>query len=141
MTIKLISNQEELNQAYHIRKVVFVDEQHVPIELEIDEFEEEAMHFLYLEENLAVGASRLRFINHVGKLERICILPAYRGKGYSKQLIQAMEEEAMKQSIHEVVLHAQVQVIPLYESVGYEIVSGEFMDAGIPHVEMKKQLP
>lgn len=140
MTIKIIETKEELDSAYEIRKQVFVDEQHVPIELEIDSFEDDAIHFLYLEGTTPVGASRLRFVDNAGKLERICVLQPYRGKGYSKQLIQAMENEIIKQQLTEAVLHAQIQVASLYESVGYKTVSDEFMDAGIPHVEMKKQL-
>ncbi|HLR69894.1 MAG TPA: GNAT family N-acetyltransferase [Pseudogracilibacillus sp.] len=140
MAVKIIQTEKELNDAYDIRKQVFVDEQQVPMDLEIDEFEQDAMHFLYVEDNIPVGASRLRFVEHAGKLERICVLPAYRGKGYSKELIQTMEDEIVQREMDKAVLHAQIQVTPLYESVGYEIVSDEFMDAGIPHVEMTKKL-
>lgn len=140
MTVKIISTKEELHAAFNIRKTVFVDEQQVPVELEIDKFEDEAIHFICSDGEEYVGASRLRFVDNYGKLERICVLKNARGKHFGKKLITAMENEIKKQGIAEARLHAQIQVVPLYESVNYIVDSDEFMDANIPHVEMVKKL-
>jgi len=140
MTVKIITTDEELAEAYDIRKTVFVKEQHVPVELEIDEFEQDAIHFLCSDNNQHIGASRLRIVDHFGKLERICVLKEARGNNYAKQLIDAMERELTNQGITEARLNAQTYIVPLYESVGYKVVSPEFMDANIPHVEMVKDL-
>lgn len=140
MTIEKIKTKEQLNIAYDIRKKVFVEEQQVPIEIEIDEYEDEAIHFLCSTDNEYVGASRLRFVDQYGKLERICILKEFRGNHYGKDLIAAMEKEIKKQKIDEARLHAQTHAIALYESVGYKVTSEEFMDANIPHVEMVKKI-
>ena len=140
MTIKVITTNDELAEAYHIRKTVFVNEQHVPIEIEIDTFDQEAIHFLCSEDDKYVGTGRVRFVEDYGKLERICVLKEARGKNYAKQLIEAMEQEIVRHGVTEARLHAQTYIVPLYESVGYNVVSEKFMDANIPHVEMTKKL-
>lgn len=140
MTIKKVESKEMLKLAYDIRKRVFVDEQHVPIEIEIDEHEDEAVHFICSDGEKYVGASRLRLVDGYGKLERICVLKEARGNYYGKDLISAMEYEIKQRNVHEARLHAQTHAISLYESVGYRVVSEEFMDANILHVEMLKEL-
>lgn len=140
MTVTIIDSDKTLQTAFDIRKQVFVEEQHVPMEIEIDEYEDEAIHFICSDGEKYVGASRLRFVDDYGKLERICVLQEARGKHFGKDLIAAMEEEIIRQNIKEVRLHAQTRAVSLYESVGYDVVSDEFMDANIPHVEMMKKL-
>lgn len=140
MKVSIINSDETLQTAFDIRKKVFVEEQQVPMEIEIDEHEDEAIHFICSDGEEYVGASRLRFVDDYGKLERICVLQEARGKNFGKYLIAAMEEEIMRQNIKEARLNAQTRAVTLYESVGYEVVSGEFMDANIPHVEMMKKL-
>ncbi len=140
MKVSIINSDETLQTAFDIRKKVFVEEQQVPMEIEIDEYEDEAIHFICSDGEEYVGASRLRFVDDYGKLERICVLQEARGKHFGKYLIAAMEEEIVRQNIKEARLNAQTRAVTLYESVGYEVVSGEFMDANIPHVEMMKKL-
>lgn len=141
MDIQKVTTNEQLQEAYRIRKTVFVDEQHVPIEEEIDDFEEEAIHFICYSENEVVGASRLRFVDQFGKLERICVLKSFRGRSLGKEIIKRMEEEIIDQGYTKAKLHAQTHAKEFYEQLGYRVVSDEFMDAGIPHVAMMKQLP
>lgn len=140
MKINIIKSAEEKALALQIRFTVFVDEQKVPAELEIDEHEDEAIHFICYENNKAVGTSRIRFVDIYGKLERICILKTHRGKQYGKQLIQAMETEIKRHGYDMAKLNAQTQAENFYKQVGYETTSAPFMDAGIPHIEMTKQL-
>lgn len=140
MSTKIVETEQEKNKIYHIRKTVFVEEQHVPIEEEIDQYEEEAIHFICYEKDQAVGAGRLRFIDQCGKLERICILKPHRGKSYGKEIIERMENEIVKHGYAKAKLHAQTHAKNFYERLGYEVVSEEFIDAGIPHVAMVKQL-
>lgn len=140
MTIKVVTTDQEQNEAYRIRKVVFVDEQNVPMDLEIDEHEEASIHFIAYDGKDVVGASRLRFVGEYGKLERICVLKSYRGKSYGKKLIDKMEEEIINKGYKKAKLHAQTHAKEFYERLGYVVISDEFMDAGIPHVAMTKEL-
>ncbi len=141
MDIKIVTNEEELQQAYQVRKIVFVDEQKVPVEEEIDHLEEESTHFLVMNEHdEPIGAGRFRIVDNYGKVERICVLPQARSTGVGRSLMEAIEQHALSQGLEITKLNAQVQAIPFYKSLGYGIISEEFLDAGIPHRTMKKRL-
>lgn len=141
MAVYVITTEEDLESAYSIRKKVFVEEQQVPLELEMDEYDKEAIHFLCTNElNEPIGTSRLRFIDSYGKLERICVLKPYRGQSYGKQIIKRMEAEITARGYKNAKLNAQAYASAFYEQLGYQIVSEPFYDANIVHVAMKKQL-
>ncbi len=141
MDIKIVTNEEELQQAYQVRKIVFVDEQKVTVEEEIDHLEEESTHFLVMNEHdEPIGAGRFRIVDNYGKVERICVLPQARSTGVGRSLMEAIEQHALSQGLEITKLNAQVQAIPFYKSLGYGIISEEFLDAGIPHRTMKKRL-
>lgn len=140
MKIEIVKSEQEKEAAYRIRHIVFVDEQQVPIEEEIDDYEDEAIHFITYDGGNAVGASRLRFVEDFGKLERICVLKPYRGKSIGKNIIERMENEIVKKGYKKAKLHAQTHAKEFYEKLGYYVISDEFMDAGIPHVAMMKDL-
>lgn len=140
MNIQLAKSQQEIQQAFQVRTTVFVEEQKVPPEEEIDSFDEEAIHFLCYQNGVPIAASRLRFADDYGKLERICVLKEQRGKSYGAQLMQSMEAEIVKNDFKKAKLNAQTHAENFYKRLGYETVSGEFLDAGIPHVTMTKHL-
>jgi predicted GNAT family N-acyltransferase len=135
-----VSTKDELKEAFDIRKIVFVEEQNVPEEEEIDQFEDEAQHFVLYDDYDAIGAGRFRVVEGKGKVERICVLPPYRGKGAGKVIMDAIERYAEEQGIKRLKLNAQTHAIPFYEKLQYEIVSNEFLDAGIPHKTMEKSI-
>ncbi|KYD10214.1 GNAT family N-acetyltransferase [Heyndrickxia sporothermodurans] len=140
MKVIQVETEEQLNDAFTIRKKVFVEEQHVDVEEEIDQYEENSEHFVLYDENNAAGAGRFRILDGKGKVERICILPAYRGKGAGKIVMDAIEQYAAQQDVHVLKLNAQTHAIPFYEKLGYKVISEEFMDAGIPHKTMEKRI-
>lgn len=140
MIVKIVRSETEKQTAFQIRHTVFVDEQQVPVHLEMDEFDEVAIHFIGIYENEAIGASRLRFVDRAGKLERICLLKRYRGQSFGKKLISKMEEEIKARGFNRAKLNAQTHAISFYKKIGYKVVSEPFIDAGIPHVTMMKQL-
>src|SRR5699024_3621098 len=119
---------------------VFVEEQNVSMEEEIDNHEKESIHFVGYENNIPIAASRLRFVDGYGKLERICILKEHRNKSYGSKMIKIMENKIQNQGFLKAKLNAQTRATKFYKKLGYEIVSSEFLDAGIPHVTMTKQL-
>lgn len=140
MTVKIVQTDEEMKKAYEIRKTVFIEEQNVPPEIEVDEHENEATHFICYDEDKVIGAGRLRYVGEHGKLERICVLKPYRGKSFGKQIIAAMEEEILNKGYDKALLNAQTHAKQFYEQLGYTVISNEFIDAGIPHVTMEKNL-
>src|SRR5690606_59024 len=85
-----VSNDRDLRDALQVRKKVFVEEQHVPEELECDEHDQEAVHFLAMFEGAACGAARWRKTSEGAKLERFAVLKEYRGKGIGSALVKAV---------------------------------------------------
>jgi predicted GNAT family N-acyltransferase len=140
VNIMQVTTKDEKQHVFQVRKTVFVDEQQVPIEMEIDEHEADAIHFLCTENGKAVGASRLRFVGAYGKLERISVLKDFRGRSYGKKIIEAMEKRIITEGYQKAKLNAQTHAIDFYEKLDYKVISDEFMDAGIPHVTMIKVL-
>ncbi len=143
MDSKRITHQEDLQKAFSIRKKVFVEEQDVPLEEEFDQFdtlEADCEHILVYYQEEAVGTGRVRFVDHFGKLERICILEDYRKYGLGKIIISALEEIALEKGMTHAKLHAQTQAVGFYKKLGYHTASDVFMEADIPHVLMIKNL-
>ena len=140
MELKMTSSEQERKDAYQVRTAVFVEEQQVPPELEIDDLEEEAIHFVGYEGRQPVAAARLRFVDQYGKLERICVLKEYRGQSLGRKVIEEMEAVIRSRGYRKAKLNAQTTAEKFYANLGYHTVSGEFMDAGIPHVTMVKEL-
>ncbi|MCP8970110.1 GNAT family N-acetyltransferase [Ectobacillus ponti] len=143
MTVARINQENELEQAFQIRKEVFVKEQGVPLEDEFDEFDTldgAAQHILVYHENAPAGTARIRWVDGFGKLERICILPPYRQLGLGKVIVAALEEIAAEQEVAKVKLHGQTQAEGFYKKLGYETASQPFLEDGILHVVMTKAL-
>jgi predicted GNAT family N-acyltransferase len=128
-------------QARAVRRTVFVEEQGVPEELEMDDKDGDATHVVVTDEGSPVGTARTRFVDaDVVKIERVAVLESYRGEGLGKEVMAAAEQAAMDAGATSAVLHAQRRVEEFYDSIGYETVGEEFEEAGIPHVEMVKPL-
>jgi len=127
--------------AYDVRFTVFVEEQGVDPDIEIDAHEDDAIHFVAYADNQPVGAARLREPKEgEGKVERLAVLKSHRGEGLGRQLMEAVEAEAEREGLRRLRLHGQVRVAEFYEYLGYEQVSDEFEEAGITHVEMVKTI-
>lgn len=141
--IKHVHSTEELNDTYAIRKKVFVEEQQVPPELEIDEFENISEHFVaYNEQHIPVGAGRLRPLSNTeaAKVERICVAKHERGNTLGAQIMHVLENVALEKGIQTLLLHAQEHAEDFYQRLGYQTISEPFDEAGIIHVKMKKEL-
>jgi predicted GNAT family N-acyltransferase len=142
----VVTNQQELEQGLEIRKEVFVKEQGVNEELEVDEYDaspEACVHFLLLDaDGKAIGAARMKpYEQGSAKMQRIAIRQSSRGLGYGRALLQAMEVQAAADGYLHSVLDAQVQAEPFYAKQGYVTISEQtFYDAGIEHVRMRKKL-
>lgn len=129
------------DEAAAVRMAVFVEEQGVSKDEEMDGKDPNAVQFLARDEDDPIGTARLRFpTRSVGKVERVAVRKPYRGEGVGAALMEAIEEAADEEGATELMLHAQTRVEAFYERLGYETVSDEFEEAGIPHVEMRKQL-
>ena len=143
MNAKRITLENNLQIAFTIRKKVFVEEQGVPLQDEFDEFDllnGRAEHVLVYNQEEPVGTGRIRWVDGAGKIEGICILAAYRKFGLGKVIISALEKIAKERGISQVKLHGQKQAEGFYEKLGYKKASNVFMEDGIPHLLMTKNL-
>ena len=140
MQAQIVQTDQQLRDAFSVRKQVFVEEQRVSAEEEYDQFEEIAKHIVVYDDNIPVGAGRLRTIDGIGKVERICVLASHRKKGIGKIIMDALEAYAMEESLPKLKLHAQTQAESFYKKLGYQTVSDVFIEADIPHVVMIKEL-
>lgn len=142
--IKILKSKEELNLAFALRIEVFVKEQKVPIELELDDKDhsDNTVHIGYFHEDNLIGVARLidmdKDVIHIG---RVVIDKEYRGQGIGRELIIGCENIAQqilkRKTIIE--LSAQIQAEKFYESLGYNRVNDKiYLDAGIEHVDMRK---
>jgi predicted GNAT family N-acyltransferase len=121
-----------------LRFAVFVDEQKVPAEIEIDEWDARSVHAIALDPaGEVVGTGRLLPDGHIG---RMAVAPRARGSGVGSALLSALMDEARRRGHREAVLSAQTHAVAFYQRHGYVVESAEYMDAGIPHVDMRRQL-
>ncbi|MGH8762609.1 MAG: GNAT family N-acetyltransferase [Nitrosospira sp.] len=137
-TVRIASWQADGMALRMIRETVFVREQHVPRELEWDEFDATCLHLLAVDsaEN-PIGTARLLPDGVIG---RMAVLKEWRGRNVGSALVLRLLEEARKGQVEQIALNAQRHAIPFYIKFGFQIVGKEFMDAGIPHVKMNLRL-
>ena len=142
--IKIWEAKEELDLGFALRIKVFVKEQNVPIELELDDKDhsDNTVHIGYFHDDRLIGVARLidmdKDIIHIG---RVVIDKDYRGKGIGRKLIVGCETTAKNILKREIIieLSAQIQAEKFYESLGYNRVNDKiYLDAGIEHVDMRK---
>lgn len=141
LQVKVAQTEKEKELAFEIRKKVFVEEQGIPVHIELDEFDEQATHFVVLEDGNPIAAARLRETEQgVGKVERVCVLAEHRRKHLGMLIMEALEKHAKKLGWSKLKLNAQTNAVPFYEKLSYKITSPEFIDAGIPHRAMEKNI-
>ncbi|MCC6545681.1 GNAT family N-acetyltransferase [Candidatus Sumerlaeota bacterium] len=130
-------------QAVAIRFAVFVDEQRVPAEEEIDAIDDIAYHVIAFDGDEPVATGRLfdgDAEKKLGKIGRMAVLKSHRGSGAGSTIIRALMEEAVRRDYGELALSAQLHAIPFYERHGFSAYGDAYDDAGIPHRMMKKRL-
>lgn len=142
--IQTVQSEKEMADALSVRRAVFIVEQEVPEDLEIDEHDQVSsgtVHFVAYDGETPVGASRLRpYAPSVGKVERVAVTKSERGTGLGRMIMQAMEEVAFKHNYNTLKLNAQTHAQRFYEKLGYEPHGDIFDEAGIEHIAMVKKL-
>jgi predicted GNAT family N-acyltransferase len=140
ITVRAARTAQEIEECFRIRDEVFIAEQRVPLDMERDEHDSEALHFIALDDGLAVGTARVVFRDNgtSAKIGRVAVCRSNRGSGIGKLLIAAIEGTPDLRHVHNFLLDAQTHALQFYARLGYEAYGEEFMDAGIPHRHMKK---
>lgn len=138
--ILIKSWQDAEQEAYSIRKRVFIEEQGVPEEMELDEYDPSAWHALAYLNSECIGTARLvtltRGIEKVGRIGRMAVLPMYRGRGIGGSLLRSLLGLSKSQGITQLELHAQISAISFYEQYGFIAQGNTYVEAGIAHRDM-----
>jgi predicted GNAT family N-acyltransferase len=123
-------------QARAVRQTVFVEEQRVPPELEMDSHDAESRHVLACDaEGRAIGTGRLLPDGHIG---RMAVLAEWRGRGVGRALLERLLEEAKRMGMAPLALNAQISAIGFYRRFGFAEDGPEFIEAGLPHQTMRR---
>ena len=144
----LVQTNEEREAVFAVRMIVFVEEQQVPPEEELDVLDVTATHFLARLAEAApndaeaiVGTARLVDKGEgKGKIGRVAVLREHRGKGVGALLMRQAEQTARDQGFTYLALDAQCYAIPFYEKLGYVAQGDVFLDCAIEHRYMSKPL-
>lgn len=130
-------NKNNINLAFDIRTKVFIEEQGIDKNVEIDGTDKDAKNMILIVNNKPIGTSRLIVIENKMYLGRVAILKEYRKKGYATHMIKFLLDEAKKLGYNEVFIHAQTYAKTFYEKIGFKQFGDDFLEANIPHIHMK----
>ena len=129
-------NEAQL-EAFSIREEVFIREQGVPAELELDELDSLATHALAYQGKLCIGTGRLvRLDPNEAQIGRMAVLDHFRGKGAGKQILSELIAIAKQECVNKLILHSQITAIPFYEKLGFKAEGPSYEEAGITHRNM-----
>jgi len=137
-SVRIMTWREALPLARPVREKVFIEEQKVPRELEWDEWDGRCDHALACDAGgNPIGTARLL---PDGRIGRMAVLKEWRRKGVGGALLLAMLDRSRSRGMTHLVLHAQTQAARFYRRFGFSERGKEFLEAGIPHVEMTLEL-
>ena len=138
MNVILATNQKHFADAFRIRTTVFIGEQSVPVQEEIDDYDCFVPIFIAYEDEKALGTARVIIKNKdIAKIGRVAVLKEARKKGFGKNLmLEAMSYIKGQTTAKEIQLDAQLTAVKFYESLGFTSYGEVFKDASIDHVAM-----
>lgn len=144
VVVKIAQSEQEKQDAFFVRKEVFVKEQGLPLPLEVDDLDKIATHIVAYYKQQPIAASRI-IVNDKSdsvKVERLSVLPKFRRKQIGIQMMQMIEAFIRKNfpNVSVIKIHAQIHAIPFYEKQGFSVTSPEFMDNYIPHRAIEKHI-
>ena len=138
---KLVTGDVELQEAFEVRRQVFVREQGISEDLVFDGHDREALHMVVKDGERVIGSARVQFLaDNQAKLERMAILKRYRHKGIGKEMLLFLDSVWKDKQVQQVIIHAQLEVVPFYKLCGFDELGSPFLEAGIKHMKMRKRL-
>ena len=133
-------SQSDIESAKSVRLAVFVGEQNVPMDIEMDEHDSTATHVVCLLDGKVVGTGRLVSMPDGMKLGRVAVLPEHRGKGLGTGIVKWLAEKARDSGARSVYANVQIGASQFYERLGFRSVGDMFTEANITHVKMVLEL-
>jgi predicted GNAT family N-acyltransferase len=140
LTVKRVENEAEFNDAFGIRTEVFIREQNVPEDIELDEFDKDADHVVIYLDNEAVGCGRVVMNEKKARIGRVAVLKKNRHSGIGKKICIELMKIAAERGADRIVLDAQLTAVGFYKKLGFVEFGNVFLEAGILHVKMAREL-
>lgn len=138
LDVKRVKSTDGFEDAYFIRTEVFVREQKVPEEIELDEYDKIADHVVAYLDNKPVGCGRLILNGKKARIGRVAVLKENRRSGVGKSICIELMKIAAEKGVESLVLDAQITASGFYKKLGFTEVGEKFMEAGIEHIQMVK---
>ena len=138
--VRRLQNADEMAAALALRHDVFCVEQGVPVHEELDGRDGEGVHLVAVSNGDLLATCRLLFVGPTVQFSRLAVRQSARRQGIASALLALADAETRAGGARRLVLHAQTYARALYEAAGYEPRGRIFMEAGIEHVAMEKQL-
>jgi ElaA protein len=137
----VVGPTDDVATCHALRRVVFIEEQNVPEAEEVDGRDGAALHILARLDGQAVGCARVLVTGDTGKIGRVCVLPALRGQGIGQALMMAaLDALRAHPAVRRAKLGSQTHAMGFYERLGFVAEGPEYLDAGIPHRDMVRDL-
>jgi len=148
LIVRLVETEAERKAAFDLRIRVFVGEQGVPREEELDDYDDAATHAVALMGNRVVGTGRMltpdtsshEALGGAARIGRMAVDAEWRRRGIGGRILTALEDVASQSGLDRAVLHAQTYVKSFYAGHGYVEEGDVFLEVGIEHVQMGKRL-
>ncbi|HEY8500786.1 MAG TPA: GNAT family N-acetyltransferase [Clostridia bacterium] len=140
IVVKRVTDSSMYDIACRIRIEVFVHEQGVPEEIEMDEYDASADHVVAFRDDKPAGCGRVVILNGSAKIGRVAVIKDERKKGIGRKICEELIKIAAEKGIKEFVLNSQLTAADFYKKLGFEAVGGIFKEAGIDHVKMLKRI-
>jgi predicted GNAT family N-acyltransferase len=138
--IEVGDDRSRMEQAWALRRRVFIEEQHVPEEIELDADDARAFHALALEGGRPVGCGRMLARGDYVKIGRMAVLAECRGRSVGRRVLEFLIEHARRRGFRRAVLDAQLHAEGFYLKQGFTPVGEAFEEAGITHRRMERAL-
>ncbi len=132
-----LATQQDMQEIYALRFEVFVNEQKVPRELELDEHDPTAIHIIASNNNIAIGCARIILSEIDAHIGRLAVKSSCRSKGVGTEICKFAIEYCRQNGYNSIWLNSQIQAIEFYKRLGFIQVGESFTEAGIEHIKMQ----
>lgn len=134
--LREVRTPEEMDGARSVRMQVFVREQGVPVDIEMDEYDSQAIHVICTMGTEIVGTGRLVRMPDGLKIGRVAVLPQHRGEGLGREIVLWLLRRSREAGENSIYANVQMSAAGFYEKLGFVRVGEEFLEAGIRHIRM-----
>lgn len=134
----IVTTPRQREDAFAVRIAVFVEEQQIPREEELDDADDTAIHCVGYLAGTPIAAGRLVIGEGYGKIGRMAVLRQHRGEHYGARILESLEREGAARGLSEFRLSAQLSAKGFYDRAGYTPVGDIYNEVDIPHIAMIK---